>query len=151
MQSVVNDIFFSVYQYFGFGLIFAIVSMAVLAWQTSWTLLVVMAVILCIAVALGNYNAKQAYVLWADESQNERVAGYYSNLIFKSVKVGQPQKDYSIYPYFINWMKEYFIQWKRILKPNGSIFMYCSSAMSAKLEIAMSEYFNILSHILFFL
>lgn len=48
---------------------------------------------------------------------------------------------------FINWMKEYFIQWKRILKPNGSIFMYCSSTMSAKLEIAMSEYFNILSHI----
>lgn len=64
--------------------IFAIVSMAVLAWQTSWTLLVVMAVFLCIAVALGNYNAKQAYVLWADESQNERVAGYYSNLVFKS-------------------------------------------------------------------
>lgn len=64
--------------------IFAIVSMAVLAWKTSWTLLVVMAVFLCIAVALGNYNAKQAYVLWTDESQNERVAGYYSNLVFKS-------------------------------------------------------------------
>ncbi len=64
--------------------LFALASMAVLAWQTSWTLLVVMAVFLCVAVALGNYNAKQAYVVWADESQNERIAGYYSNLVFKS-------------------------------------------------------------------
>jgi adenine-specific DNA-methyltransferase len=48
---------------------------------------------------------------------------------------------------FVCWMNEYFIQWKRILKPNGSIFMYCSSAMSAKLEVAMSEHFNMLSHI----
>lgn len=48
---------------------------------------------------------------------------------------------------FIYWMKEYFVEWKRILKPNGSIFMFCSSAMSAKLEIALSENFNILSHI----
>ncbi|MBP9688498.1 MAG: site-specific DNA-methyltransferase [Bacteroidia bacterium] len=48
---------------------------------------------------------------------------------------------------FILWMNEYFIEWKRILKPNGSIFMFCSSAMSAKLEVAMSENFNILSHV----
>lgn len=48
---------------------------------------------------------------------------------------------------FIFWMREYFVEWKRILKPNGSIFMFCSSAMSAKLEIAMSENFNMLSHI----
>ena len=30
MQSVVNDIFFSVYQYFGFGLVFAVVCMLAL-------------------------------------------------------------------------------------------------------------------------
>lgn len=48
---------------------------------------------------------------------------------------------------FIDWMKQYFVEWKRILKPNGSIFMFCSSTMSAKLEIAMTEYFNVLSHI----
>lgn len=64
--------------------IFAIFSMAVLAWQTSWMLLVIMVVFLCIAVVLGNYNAKQAYVVWVDESQNERIASYYSNLVFKS-------------------------------------------------------------------
>lgn len=48
---------------------------------------------------------------------------------------------------FIFWMREYFFEWKRILKPNGSIFMFCSSAMSAKLEVAMSENFNMLSHV----
>lgn len=48
---------------------------------------------------------------------------------------------------FIEWMKQYFIEWKRILKPNGSIFMYCSSAMAAKLEVCMYSYFNVLSHI----
>ena len=48
---------------------------------------------------------------------------------------------------FLNWMNFFFIEWKRILKPNGSIFMFCSSAMSAKLEILLSAKFNILSHI----
>lgn len=48
---------------------------------------------------------------------------------------------------FISWMSQYFVEWKRILKPNGSIFMFCSTAMSAKLEVAMSKNFNMLSHI----
>jgi len=48
---------------------------------------------------------------------------------------------------FLAWMELYFVEWKRILKPNGSIFMFCSSAMSAKLEVAMYKYFNVLSHI----
>lgn len=48
---------------------------------------------------------------------------------------------------FISWMECFAIEWKRILRPNGSIFMYCSSAMEAKLEIMLSKYFNILSHI----
>lgn len=48
---------------------------------------------------------------------------------------------------FINWMEQYSIEWKRILRPNGSMFLFCSSAMSAKLEILFSDRFNILSHI----
>jgi site-specific DNA-methyltransferase (adenine-specific) len=48
---------------------------------------------------------------------------------------------------FLNWMKSYAIEWKRILKPNGSLFCFCSSAMSAKLEVMFSEEFNILSSI----
>lgn len=48
---------------------------------------------------------------------------------------------------FINWIEAYAKEWKRILKPNGSIFMFCSSCMEAKLENMLSDYFNILSHI----
>lgn len=48
---------------------------------------------------------------------------------------------------FIEWMECFAVEWKRILRFNGSIFMYCSSAMEAKLEIMLSKYFNVLSHI----
>jgi len=48
---------------------------------------------------------------------------------------------------FLDWMNQYFFEWKRILKPNGTLFMFCSSAMSAKLEINLSKEFNVLSHI----
>jgi len=48
---------------------------------------------------------------------------------------------------FILWMERYAIEWKRVLRPNGTGFMFCSSTMEAKLEIMLSKYFNVLSHI----
>lgn len=36
---------------------------------------------------------------------------------------------------YIEWMRSYAKEWKRILKYNGSIFCFCSSAMSAKLQL----------------
>lgn len=48
---------------------------------------------------------------------------------------------------FLNWMDGYAKEWKRILRPNGSGFMFCSSMMEAKLESILSRYFNVLSHI----
>jgi site-specific DNA-methyltransferase (adenine-specific) len=48
---------------------------------------------------------------------------------------------------FIDWISEYAIEWKRILRPNGSLFMFCSSEMSARLECLLSNSFNILSNI----
>jgi len=48
---------------------------------------------------------------------------------------------------FISWMENFAIEWKRILKPNGTGFMFCSSTMEAQLEIMLSKYFNVLSHI----
>jgi site-specific DNA-methyltransferase (adenine-specific) len=49
---------------------------------------------------------------------------------------------------FINWIELYSLEWYRILKPNGSIYMFCSSKMSAKLEVMISKHFNILSNII---
>lgn len=48
---------------------------------------------------------------------------------------------------YIEWMEQYAIEWKRILKYNGSIFCFCSSAMSAQLQMMFSQYYNILSEI----
>lgn len=49
---------------------------------------------------------------------------------------------------YIEWMKKYANEWKRVLKHNGSIFCFCSSAMSAQLQVMFSEYFNVLSEII---
>lgn len=48
---------------------------------------------------------------------------------------------------FLRWMAEFFRQWKRVLRPNGSLFLFCSSRMAAKLEIQLSSEFNVLSQI----
>lgn len=48
---------------------------------------------------------------------------------------------------FLNWMESFAIEWKRIIKPNGSIFMFCSSAMESQLHVMLSKRFNILSHL----
>ena len=48
---------------------------------------------------------------------------------------------------FLSWIDAYSIEWKRVLRPNGSAFMFCSSTMEARLEGVLSKHFNILSHI----
>lgn len=48
---------------------------------------------------------------------------------------------------YIEWMKKFSEEWKRILKNNGSVFCFCSSAMATQLEIMFAEDFNILSQI----
>lgn len=49
--------------------------------------------------------------------------------------------------HYLEWMKKYSKEWRRILKPNGSLFCYCDSSMAARLEVLFSEDFNILSHV----
>ncbi len=48
---------------------------------------------------------------------------------------------------YMEWMRQYAAEWKRVLKCSGSIFCFCSSAMSARLQVMFSEFFNILSEI----
>lgn len=49
--------------------------------------------------------------------------------------------------HFLDWMSKYRDQWRRVLRPNGSIFCFCSSAMAARLEVLFSTSFNILSQV----
>lgn len=49
--------------------------------------------------------------------------------------------------HYLEWIEKYAVEWKRILKLNGSLFCFCSSQMSARLEVMLSKEFNILSQI----
>lgn len=44
-------------------------------------------------------------------------------------------------------MEAYAIQWKRILRPSGTIYVFCSSIMSARLEVMFAKYFRPIGHI----
>ena len=49
--------------------------------------------------------------------------------------------------HYLEWMAEYAIEWHRVLRPNGSLFCFCDSSMSARLDVMFSKSFNVLSHI----
>ncbi|WP_434658848.1 DNA methyltransferase [Sulfurimonas sp. NW9] len=49
--------------------------------------------------------------------------------------------------HYLEWMASYAKEWRRVLKQNGSLFCFCDSSMSARLEVLFSSNFNILSHI----
>ncbi|NJL88953.1 MAG: helix-turn-helix domain-containing protein [Coleofasciculaceae cyanobacterium SM2_1_6] len=49
--------------------------------------------------------------------------------------------------HYLEWIETYSSEWHRLLRPNGSIFCFCDSSMSARLEILFSRRFNVLSHI----
>ncbi len=49
--------------------------------------------------------------------------------------------------HYLEWMYQYAKEWARILKPNGSLFCFCSPCMAGKLENIFSRDFNILSQI----
>ena len=49
--------------------------------------------------------------------------------------------------HYIEWMAEYATEWRRVLKTNGSLFCFCASSMSARLDVMLSKEFNVLSHV----
>jgi len=48
---------------------------------------------------------------------------------------------------YLEWMSRFGREWARVLRPNGSLFCFCSPAMSGRLESVLSTEFNILSRI----
>lgn len=49
--------------------------------------------------------------------------------------------------HYLDWMSEFAKEWRRVLKPHGSLFCFCSSEMESRLELKFSDLFNILSHV----
>ena len=47
---------------------------------------------------------------------------------------------------FIEWMGQLAEQWQRILKPNGSLYVFASPKMAARVEVCIGEAFNVLQN-----
>lgn len=48
---------------------------------------------------------------------------------------------------FIDWIDQLCEEWQRILKPNGSLYVFASPKMAARVECKIGEYFNVLGNI----
>lgn len=48
---------------------------------------------------------------------------------------------------YLDWIGALCEQWRRILKPNGSLYVFASPKMAARVECKVSEYFNVLNRI----
>ena len=48
---------------------------------------------------------------------------------------------------FITWIGELCEQWERILKPNGSLYVFASPRMAARVEVEIGRRFNVLNRI----
>jgi adenine-specific DNA-methyltransferase len=48
---------------------------------------------------------------------------------------------------YVEWVQRYGAEWKRILRPNGSLYVFCATQMSARLEVMLGEFLHPLNHI----
>jgi adenine-specific DNA-methyltransferase len=48
---------------------------------------------------------------------------------------------------FLAWLDTALAQFARILKPNGSLYLFASPRMAARVEVTVGERFNVLNHI----
>lgn len=49
--------------------------------------------------------------------------------------------------HYLEWMAEYAQEWRRVLRPNGSLFCFCASPMEGYLTTIFARNFNVLSNI----
>jgi adenine-specific DNA-methyltransferase len=49
--------------------------------------------------------------------------------------------------HYLEWLAKYAEQWRRVLRPNGSLYCFCASALAGRIEVMLSQDFNVLSHI----
>lgn len=49
--------------------------------------------------------------------------------------------------HFLEWIETFAVEWKRVLRPNGTLYVFCSAQMSARIEVMLSNYMRPLNHI----
>lgn len=48
---------------------------------------------------------------------------------------------------YLEWLDTVAEEWQRVLKPNGSLYVFASPRMAARVEVLLSERFNVLNHL----
>lgn len=48
---------------------------------------------------------------------------------------------------YLDWLEACVVEFARILKPNGSLYLFCSPSLNADIELLVRKHFNVLSHI----
>lgn len=49
---------------------------------------------------------------------------------------------------FLAWLDEVLLEFWRVLKPSGSLYLFCGSRLASDTELLMRERFNVLNHII---
>ncbi|MEX9565512.1 DNA methyltransferase [Morganella morganii] len=49
---------------------------------------------------------------------------------------------------YLSWLDEMMTEFWRVLKPNGSLYLFCGSRLAADTELLLRERFNVLNHII---
>ncbi|MEM8468117.1 DNA methyltransferase, partial [Morganella morganii] len=49
---------------------------------------------------------------------------------------------------YLSWLDEMLAEFWRVLKPNGSLYLFCGSRLASDTEMLLRERFSVLSHII---
>ncbi|MDR5612676.1 MAG: site-specific DNA-methyltransferase [Arsenophonus sp.] len=49
---------------------------------------------------------------------------------------------------YLAWLNDYLVEFQRVLKPNGSLYLFCSAALAADTEIMLRNHMRVLNHII---
>jgi adenine-specific DNA-methyltransferase len=56
-------------------------------------------------------------------------------------------RDFETDEDYLDWIDGYAREWHRVLRPNGSLYLFCATEMSARLEVRVGTHLKPLSHI----
>jgi site-specific DNA-methyltransferase (adenine-specific) len=48
---------------------------------------------------------------------------------------------------YLEWISRFAVEWHRVLRPSGSLYLFCAAEMSARLEVEIGKLLQPLSHI----
>ncbi len=48
---------------------------------------------------------------------------------------------------FFNWLRQVLAEYQRVLKPSGSLYLFCGPYLAAETELVLGEFFAVLNHI----